>query len=611
MQKTIAELVSDLPEIYQRIWNHPEYDESSRLCEDRAGYIKKAIESLQEKLGKKNLRVLDLGCAQGYFCFTLRSIGCEVSGIDFCEQNIALCKALSEENGLTCSFRHDKLTKDFVENLKEGEYDVVLCLSVIHHVANENGFEYARSIFEELAGKASVVFTELAVKAEPLYWNKNLPAAYDDWFQNIAFFDELAFFPTHLSDIVRPLILFSDKYFYCENMFFSFDEWKKSSYDLKAKDDSRRYYFDDSHLMKLCRSENEYLRIEIRNEVNFLKSNNDLSFIPKVFASQTTSKSDLAVYKINKGTLLLDELKSEKSLDFDKIFSDILGECVELEEKGFYHGDLRAWNICVKDGSAFLIDFGNIQKETTDTVAGFMNPKMTFSVFDAFMMFCYDILLGRNYELIRDYGVYDIAAFYDFERLDKKHSAFFKSYLLLENSEISFKRLKYIFDRIITKEQIPEFSDSEKLRILEKQLIRCHAVTADYISLKKAEADLQRTKDALQNEVSALQKLLAEQTEIISRHESENAAKFSQLKSQIESSVAKISAIEAHLAAQNETIASQLQELASQSQQLSAQEQKISDLENRLKQTYNLLINTRHRTLYGAAAWLFRKVFRR
>ncbi|MCR5316875.1 MAG: hypothetical protein K6E22_01485 [Treponema sp.] len=38
--------------------------------------------------------------------------------------------------------------------------------------------------------------------------------------------------------------------------------------------------------------------------------------------------------------------------------------------------------------------------------------------------------------------------------------------------------------------------------------------------------------------------------------------------------------------------------------------EQISNLQQQLNQTYSLLVNTRHRTLYGACAWVFNKIFR-
>jgi O-antigen chain-terminating methyltransferase len=73
----IEKLVSELPEVYQKIYGHPELSgNTSRLCEDREQYIVQIVGNLQKKLGRKNLKVLDIGCAQGYFSLTLAKLGC-------------------------------------------------------------------------------------------------------------------------------------------------------------------------------------------------------------------------------------------------------------------------------------------------------------------------------------------------------------------------------------------------------------------------------------------------------------------------------------------------------------------------------------------------------
>lgn len=275
MEKTIDEYVKALPEIYQQIWGHKEFGESSRNCEQRAPRIIESVRELQAKLGEKKLRVLDIGCAQGYFSFALQDIGCNVVGLDFCKENIELCEALKEENKLGCKFIHGKLTKEFIDSLDNGQYDAILCLSVIHHVCNEKGFDYARSILEDLSRKSELVIAELALKSEPVYWSQSLPERWEDWFCNIAFFDEIGFFSTHLSEVQRPLVICSNRYAYCERGLFEFTEWKKSSFNQKKEDNFRRYYLNEYTLIKLCRSginiDNGYFIEEIIREIEFLK----------------------------------------------------------------------------------------------------------------------------------------------------------------------------------------------------------------------------------------------------------------------------------------------------------------------------------------------------
>ena len=70
----IKDLVSKLPEIYQTIYGHPEY-KTSRNCDHRLNYITDIVKAYQEKnkekTGKTNVKVLDIGCAQGYYSLHL------------------------------------------------------------------------------------------------------------------------------------------------------------------------------------------------------------------------------------------------------------------------------------------------------------------------------------------------------------------------------------------------------------------------------------------------------------------------------------------------------------------------------------------------------------
>ena len=71
----LAELVKDLPEFYQPIYGHGEWDDKPlRNCRDRLSVIKKIYDDLSARL-QRPLRVLDLGCAQGFFSLNIASWG--------------------------------------------------------------------------------------------------------------------------------------------------------------------------------------------------------------------------------------------------------------------------------------------------------------------------------------------------------------------------------------------------------------------------------------------------------------------------------------------------------------------------------------------------------
>ena len=68
-------LVKALPEFYQPIYGHNEWDDKPlRSCEDRLVVIKKIYDDLSAKL-QRPLRVLDLGCCLGYFSLNIAKWG--------------------------------------------------------------------------------------------------------------------------------------------------------------------------------------------------------------------------------------------------------------------------------------------------------------------------------------------------------------------------------------------------------------------------------------------------------------------------------------------------------------------------------------------------------
>lgn len=499
----IKERVDDLPEIYQNIYGHPEYDnDSSRHCEEREALLRKIISDYQAYSGKREIRVLDLGCAQGYYSFCCADSGAVVDGIDFLDKNVACCKALQEENGLPCQFKEDKITLKMVDDIKDDSYDVILFFSVIHHICHENGFDYARTLMEHLANKGTLILTELALKEEPLYWNDNLPGKYDEWFRNVAFFDEQKFFPTHLSDIQRPFITVSNHLYYSDGVFYRIDEYKKSAYEGKPEDLTRRYYLCDGNkiLIKQFRDAEEAFMNEIETEASFLKENGDLSFVPQLVSYKKRDSVAEEITEIKYGKLLRQMIMDHEQIDFDPIFEGVLDNCIELEKRGYYHGDLRAWNVCVDDeGKGFLIDFGNISKSKEDSVMEmfYREKSSELTVYDAFVAMLYDVLCQNRYASISLYGFYEPTLYYDFDKISDTYANFIQLYFLMEKP--TFKKLHDMYQCVVLNGEVKALSDKENQYILERQIKRLRLMAAKDVDLSVLEKQFKRSHEDVIN----------------------------------------------------------------------------------------------------------------
>ena len=205
--RDISELVRALPEVYQSIYGHQEFDGSAaRACEDRLVSLIAIHDRLRASLGRP-VRVLDLGCAQGYFSIALATRGAIVAGVDFSAENIALCQALADEHpDADLSFTHGTV-EEVIGTMAPGSVDLVLGLSVFHHLVHEHGVPAIRALLTRLAERVAVGVFEMALATEPLYWGPSQPDDPRELLAGWSYMATNSHCVTHLSDVVRPLIV--------------------------------------------------------------------------------------------------------------------------------------------------------------------------------------------------------------------------------------------------------------------------------------------------------------------------------------------------------------------------------------------------------------------
>jgi glycosyltransferase involved in cell wall biosynthesis/SAM-dependent methyltransferase len=403
--KILENLVSNLPEIYQPIIGHPELtNTTSRSCEDRFVHISSVYQSLEKQLNRP-LRVLDLGCAQGYFSIGLAKLGATVHGIDYLDKNIAVCKALANENPeFNISFETGRI-EQLLTKLVPDQYDLVLGLSVFHHIVHEHGLLEVQSMLTVLADKVEVAIFELALASEPLYWAVSQAQQPRQLLDGFAFVHELAEHETHLSDIKRPLYVASNTYWYLDGQLNSFQSWKMDSHDLAhgTHQSTRRYFFGNGLMVKLFQLDYPQLakpnQDEYTNEVAFLLNPPANYLAPKLVLHNENQHETWLVREMLPGKLLLDKITAGEPYDNNKVLLDILNELVTLEKVGMYHNDVRAWNVLVNDeGNANLIDYGAIAKNPIDCV-------WPYNLFLSFQIFTLEVLERKVIapDLIREF----------------------------------------------------------------------------------------------------------------------------------------------------------------------------------------------------------------
>jgi O-antigen chain-terminating methyltransferase len=209
---SLERLIASLPEVYQPIFGHPEYSVgASRDCDDRLADIVRVYRTLEHKLNRP-LRVLDLGCAQGFFSFSLASLGASVVGIDYQRPNIEVCQAVAAEcPGLSAEF-HTGNIEQVISRLEGGEYDLVLGLSVFHHLVHQSGVAFVQKLLTLLATHTAAGLYEMAMASEPPAWARSQPQNPRQLLNGYVFVHRVAQYATHLSGVLRPLYVASNRY---------------------------------------------------------------------------------------------------------------------------------------------------------------------------------------------------------------------------------------------------------------------------------------------------------------------------------------------------------------------------------------------------------------
>lgn len=104
----------------------------------RIAYIKdKLTHHFAAKDSLQGIEILDVGCGGGLMCEPLAQMGAQMTGIDASEKNIHIADIHAKKSNLTIDYKATSSEQLAKENK---QYDVVLALEIIEHVADVQAF---------------------------------------------------------------------------------------------------------------------------------------------------------------------------------------------------------------------------------------------------------------------------------------------------------------------------------------------------------------------------------------------------------------------------------------------------------------------------------------
>ena len=352
---------------YQPIYKHPElYEKTVRVCEDRLIYIKEVYNKLSKKLGRP-LNVLDLGCNLGYISLSLAEIGAKVNAVDFDSNSIKICNLLVQENpNYDITFQVNRI-ENVIDKLEENQYDIVLGLSVFHHLCNQYGWQAVSERINTLAEKVKVGIFELALKEENPQSNAALPDNCRDLLKGFECIRLLSYNDTHLPNIKRPLLFASSKYVLSEKLGLLLIDSCKNSWIYQ-----RKFYFCDDFFVKYQYTKNDddsRYYLELRKEIEFLSENKldtggGIQSFPKLSSVEQNEDEIWIIRDKIPGVPLGEKIENGENFDAWDIIRQTLSLMVDLEKEGFYYKDLHVYNVLINaEDKVILIDYGCIEKD--------------------------------------------------------------------------------------------------------------------------------------------------------------------------------------------------------------------------------------------------------
>ncbi len=129
----------------------------SRESRDRFQMIRETLPS-----DLTGMRVLDVGCNLGYFCFEFAKRGAIVKGIDQSERELNIAKTIATLYNVPVQFECLTVTPQTIQRLiaNHNQYNIILFLSVYHHIVRKKGLAYARHILDGFSHLCQTMFFE-------------------------------------------------------------------------------------------------------------------------------------------------------------------------------------------------------------------------------------------------------------------------------------------------------------------------------------------------------------------------------------------------------------------------------------------------------------------
>ncbi len=354
--------------------------------------IAKIASQLRRSLGR-SLRVLDLGCGQGFFSLQLGMAGDEVVGIDPLPTNVFKCQELAKELAIPATFIAAD-TETCLEILpQQGSFDLMLGLGIVSEPWSENDQHQTQQLLRISSQQVAIALITSPYQSSTKKPLKPLPEDPYEILQSFDYLEQIGDCAVGRSELNQPLFFCSNSYWYANGSMQRFDYWTERSrrrFEHEVKNNihphqrTRRYYFTETHMLKhyrLTAAKVKSNRTEIQAEINFLKENQSkISTLPQLYAYNISKIDAWMLRQKMPGIGLGNAIQDGVDYDPRMVLMGILQQLALFERHGFYQNDLRPWNFILSANEVFLIDYGTVNQTPRDSLSSKKSIYMSFLI---------------------------------------------------------------------------------------------------------------------------------------------------------------------------------------------------------------------------------------
>lgn len=289
-----------------------------------------------------------------------------MTGVDLRQENVNLCNLLASENpDYNIKFVQAKI-EDFVDTIQDGEYDLVLMLSILHNMSKYLGIKFVQDMVSILSKKIPNGIFEFALESVHA---KYIPKDYRDFLPGFSFIRTLSYSDSRdVGGVKRPLCFASSRYAYFEKLgMLKIDDITYNVHSYLDKKDVMHFHCGDK-FVKCFNVKNQDLLLKSQQEVQFLKDLGGQRGLPQLYAVNVEQDiTGLRIFIVRdrvQGIPLSDKIASRTPINRWDVVKQTLQWLVFFEQHNYYHGDCGTNNfIYSDDGKIYPIDYEEIRHE--------------------------------------------------------------------------------------------------------------------------------------------------------------------------------------------------------------------------------------------------------